>query len=498
MINGMPHWSKRYAWAPITVAAATLVVYSGPDILRAEGMGFAYLAAVFATTVFAGLGPGLAAAVLSLVAANAFFLLPRPGELSVSSITGQLVFFLVCVIVISAVVLLRRARSALGSSEKRFRTAQELSLDAFTVLKAVRDPSGTIVDFVWTYANPAAERLLGRTDLVGRRLLETLPGNRENEALFRRYVAVTQSAEPQDDELYYNADGIEGWFRNMAVKLDDGVAVSFSDITPRKRAEAELQELNRTLEQRVLERTAALERSQEALRQSERLAAIGEMITGISHESRNALQRSLACVQMLDRRLKAQPENQRLVSEIRAAHDELLRVYSGVVAYARPISLTVVPINIAEVWRRAWTKLVPDGARAELREDVDDSLAQCEADPLILEQVFHNIFDNALNAATDKPQMRISLDPGMLGEAPSVRVHLRDGGPGVSPEILTRILDPFVTNKTKGTGLGLAVVKRVVEAHGGTVEIPPQDGAGFEVVIELPRRHPDCHSLESM
>lgn len=133
----------------------------------------------------------------------------------------------------------KETEEKLRQSEARFRAAQDLSLDAFTILKAVRDANGQIVDFVWEYANPAAERLLlkSKNELVGRRLLEVLPNNKFNSDLFERYVRVVDSGHPHDIELYYQGEGISGWFRNMTVRLGDGVAVSFNNITQRKRIE---------------------------------------------------------------------------------------------------------------------------------------------------------------------------------------------------------------------------------------------------------------------
>ncbi|HBB31463.1 MAG TPA: hypothetical protein DC064_06615, partial [Cyanobacteria bacterium UBA9273] len=130
----------------------------------------------------------------------------------------------------------RQAEAALRRSEERLRISQELSLDAFTILDSVRDATGAIVDFVWIYVNPKAAEILQHPveKLVGQRLLEVLPGNQLNSELFARYVGVVETGEPQDSELFYNVDGITGWFRNMAVKLEDGVAIFFSDITQRK------------------------------------------------------------------------------------------------------------------------------------------------------------------------------------------------------------------------------------------------------------------------
>lgn len=123
--------------------------------------------------------------------------------------------------------------------------AQELSLDAFAILSAVRDEKGRIIDFRWDYVNPAAGRILRRRpeELVGRRLLDVMPGNKDASDLFDRYMRVIETGEPHDYELHYESEDIQGWFRNMAVKLGDGVAVCFGDITKRKQAEEERERL---------------------------------------------------------------------------------------------------------------------------------------------------------------------------------------------------------------------------------------------------------------
>lgn len=117
--------------------------------------------------------------------------------------------------------------------------ACELSPDALTILRSVRDTSGRIVDFTWTYANSAAATFLRRPveALLGHLLLSVLPGNQANSALFAEYVLVVETGVPFDQEFYYKADGIDGWFWNKTVKVGDGVANFFSDITLRKRVE---------------------------------------------------------------------------------------------------------------------------------------------------------------------------------------------------------------------------------------------------------------------
>ena len=128
----------------------------------------------------------------------------------------------------------------LQESQERFRVFQELSLDGFNVLRSIRDES-KIVDFEWEYVNPAAAKILQSTPeaLVGKRLLEVLPGHKDN-SLFDRFVQVVETGIPLDIESYYNSEGVVGWFRIMTVKLSDGIAISFSDITGRKQVEASL------------------------------------------------------------------------------------------------------------------------------------------------------------------------------------------------------------------------------------------------------------------
>ncbi|MEG5070210.1 PAS domain S-box protein [Microcoleus sp. B3-D2] len=138
--------------------------------------------------------------------------------------------------------LLLDALGKLQESEERFRVFQELSLDGFNVFRSIRDES-TIVDFEWEYVNPAAAKIQQRTpeELIGKRLLQVLPGHKDS-GLFDHYVQVVQTGIPLDTEIYYNREGIVGWFRIMTVKLGDGIAISFGDITGRKQVEASLRE----------------------------------------------------------------------------------------------------------------------------------------------------------------------------------------------------------------------------------------------------------------
>ena len=120
-----------------------------------------------------------------------------------------------------------------------FRTIQEQSIDGVMMLESVRGPDESIVDFQWTYANEAAARIVGRPRewFVGRKLLEEMPGNRED-GLFDAYVRVVETGERWTHELSYAHDGLDIFIRLVAVKVDQGFAVSFTDLSERRRAEA--------------------------------------------------------------------------------------------------------------------------------------------------------------------------------------------------------------------------------------------------------------------
>jgi two-component system, LuxR family, sensor kinase FixL len=233
-----------------------------------------------------------------------------------------------------------------------------------------------------------------------------------------------------------------------------------------------------------------LKRVQDQLLQSERLAAIGQMVAGLAHESRNALQRSQACLGMLARRIKDQPEALEFVAGIQQAQDDLYRLYEGVRGYTAPIRLKRERCDLGEVLREAWSQLESSrrGPDARLMEHGDRQDLACDVDRFAAAQVFRNILENSLCATRGIALIDITWSAGELEQVPALRVVLCDDGPGLNDEQRRRIFEPFYTTKTHGTGLGMAISKRIVEAHGGRIAVGPGRTCGTQIVIDWRRR----------
>jgi PAS domain S-box-containing protein len=237
--------------------------------------------------------------------------------------------------------------------------------------------------------------------------------------------------------------------------------------------------------------TAVKEAQQRAL-QAERLAAIGEMMAGLAHESRNAMQRSQACLEMLAMADRDRPGSLDLIARIQKAQDHLYHLYEDVRQYAAPLHLDRRPCDLRAIWREAWADLEPArrGRHASLREASGGDDARCQADPFRLGQVFRNLFDNALAAGRDPIEVTVTAGATALDGRPAVRVTVADDGPGLDPEQRRRVFDPFYTTKAKGTGLGMAIARRTVEAHGGRIAVGDEAPPGAVFHLTLPREDP--------
>jgi two-component system, LuxR family, sensor kinase FixL len=233
----------------------------------------------------------------------------------------------------------------------------------------------------------------------------------------------------------------------------------------------------------------ALKHAQERTLQAERLAAIGQMVTGLAHESGNALARSQACLEMLAMEVEDRPEALNLIGRIQKAQNHLQQLYGEVRNYAAPLKLDRQMQSVRSIWRQAWANLIDhrQGRTALLREECEGVDLHCLVDAFRLEQVFRNILENALAACSDPVEITVFCSTAQMGGQHALRIAVCDNGPGLSAEQQRRIFEPFFTTKTKGTGLGMAIAQRIVEAHGGQIAAGAPAVPGAEIQLLLPR-----------
>jgi signal transduction histidine kinase len=183
------------------------------------------------------------------------------------------------------------------------------------------------------------------------------------------------------------------------------------------------------------------------------------------------------------------PEALELVERISRAQGHLHQLYEEVRHYAAPINLDRRTCDLVRVWRDTWEHLAMSRRDkvVTLRESTANVDTSAHADPFAIGQVFRNVIENAIAACADPGAIEISAEDAILGKQPSIRVAICDNGPGVPADVLTRVFDPFFTTKTKGTGLGMAIAKRIVDAHSGRIDISNRPEGGAQVNITLPK-----------
>jgi signal transduction histidine kinase len=251
-------------------------------------------------------------------------------------------------------------------------------------------------------------------------------------------------------------------------------------------------ELLRTSLARFAERrrlAAELQAARHRALQAERLAAIGEVYTGLAHESRNALQRSQSCLERLAKRVRDVPGALDLIDRIQKAQDHLHSLYEEVRSYAAPLTaLDREPYSLGLLLRQTWENLAVERKNRDAKLVVEATTLdlRCPVDPHRIEQVFRNILENALSACPDPAVLRARWVDTLVDGRPALEVRMVDSGPGLSAEARRRIFEPFYTTKTKGTGLGMAITRRIVEAHGGSIRVG-DEGPGAEIIVVLPR-----------
>jgi two-component system sensor histidine kinase PilS (NtrC family) len=312
------------------------------------------------------------------------------------------------------------------------------------------------------FANPTALDLLGRVGGVdGLHCDELIPGLRahlDDSGGFRnRFELDVQRSDNRQISLGLTCSPLldeDGSFL--------GHIVNYQDVT-------EVREMERVL------------------RRNERLTALGTLAASVAHEVRNPLAAISGCAELLDAEALNE-EDQRLVRVIRRESARLADIVNELLDYTRPRKLQRSKLDLA----RALTELAdslradPSHEEIELILSIPPEPVEVELDLAQLTQVLWNLVRNGVQAMAGRGRLELGLQAA--GE--HVRLSVRDFGHGIPIEDLDRIFEPFFSTKQGGTGIGLALVQRIVEEHGGEIEVFSSVGEGTRFMIRLPRRGP--------
>jgi signal transduction histidine kinase len=242
-----------------------------------------------------------------------------------------------------------------------------------------------------------------------------------------------------------------------------------------------------------------VEQMEERERLRDRLASLGEMAAGIAHELKNPLAGIEVMAGLLRRQVPDSPKAQSLLADILSEAKLANAIVVEMLEFVRPIRLQVDRTDVASILQQSLTNAESKVPRGEtvVEIDVPEGLPQIDGDASQLCQLFTNLLTNAFEAIGGRGRIlvRASLesieqDPGFAGDAPaptpSLVVEVIDDGPGVPAELSDRIFNPFFTTKVTGSGLGLPIVRKIVDAHDGRIDLSTEQGRGTRFRITLP------------
>ncbi len=267
--------------------------------------------------------------------------------------------------------------------------------------------------------------------------------------------------------------------------IDSGyVNVYGRDITERKQIEERLEQYTKYLEKLVEEKTRQL-------MDSERLAAIGATAGMVGHDIRNPLQSIEGALFLVKEELDSLPESEakknmrELVEEIDAQKIYINKIVSDLQDYARPLKPELEDADVGALIRDSLS-LITIPKEITLTVAVEEQMPLLRVDSTMLKRVLTNLIINAVQAMPKGGNLTIQA----LKQKDSALISVKDTGTGIPEEVKPRLFQPLQTTKSKGQGLGLAVCKRLVEAHSGTISFESQTGKGTTFTIKLPCRTP--------
>jgi PAS domain S-box-containing protein len=331
-------------------------------------------------------------------------------------------------------------------------------------------------DWRYLYLNGAAERHNRRpnSELLGRSMLETWPGIEASDG-FTMLRRCMDERIVQDGEWEFRfADGATRWFDLRSQPVPEGILVLSTDITERRQAEAQVLEAHRTLEQRVVERTAQLEVANKELE---------AFSYSVSHDLRAPLRaiNGFAGIVLEDFGQQLPDEGQRYLERIRNGGERMGRLIDDLLAFSRLSreSMTGRTVDTAKLVKSVLDELNPHADGRQIEITVGD-LPRCFGDPALLKQVWANLLSNAIKYSRGRTPAVVEV--GCHRENGEDAFFVRDNGAGFDMTYADKLFGVFQrlhrTDEFEGTGVGLAIVQRVVQRHGGRVWAEAEIGRG--------------------
>ena len=291
-----------------------------------------------------------------------------------------------------------------------------------------------------------------------------------------------------------------GRFASAAYQAVESINDLRLQITARENAELALRELNRELEQRVAERTTQLTQASEALREAQmevahanRVATMGQLSASIAHELKQPITAAMGSAQAAFNWLGKQPPK---LEEVREALSRIVEAGTQATEFIErmrnlfkkrdpqkaPVDINKAILDVVTLTRREMTN-----NKVSLQTQFADGLAFIQGDRVQLQQVMLNLIINAVEAMTEMGEGSRQLLIGTRKEgSDGLLVTVQDSGPGLRPDSLDNLFDPFYTTKPHGMGMGLSICRSIVEAHGGRLSAGSHDGPGATFQFTLP------------
>ncbi len=361
-----------------------------------------------------------------------------------------------------------------------------------------RMPLGCILlspDFTVEMWNPAAEAIFGFTEheMLGRGLYGQIIPEQVRahfDPLWSRIIAGDDSAHSLNDNITKSGKTITCEWNNTPLRGGSGEVTGVislaRDVSDRIATENELEIYRAHLEELVRERTVQLEAAQEELLQKGRLAVLGQLTATVSHEIRNPLGTVANSLYLLKESLRGE-EYKHLARPLMLAERNVERcdnIISELLDFSRQRKIEKEPLSI-DIWLAELLDelFLPDAVQRHL--DLT-SQATVMADSERLRRVLVNVITNALQALDEVPNTNKRLEIMTKVIDARCEIMVRDNGPGMSKEVMERIFEPMFSTKNFGVGLGVPIIKNIMEGHGGGVEYQSEPDKGTTVVLWLP------------